>query len=175
MHSTIVDRYPFLADFLDFGRVGTPDLGDVALAAGAYAAYDEDATSPDADRYPRTSSATGYAFHYYGLDHEPYRDEIDAEDEDEFCSGDEDDIEERVQSLLDDGKRFSPDEIIDLSFDIYSPDLLVELIRTSRPRFEQRHAYLLAPHWGDVQLEYHEDPHDRECRFGDEYRVNLPE
>ena len=85
------------------------------------------------------------------------------------------DVECLVEEALDNGVRFRPDDVIELSYLIWDQDLLVRLISTSKPRFLQEHADELSPQWGSVELEYHEEAFDEEYGDGSTYHVNTPE
>jgi len=85
------------------------------------------------------------------------------------------DVECLVEEALDNGVRFRPDDIVEISYLIWDQDLLVRLISTSKPRFLQEDADDLASHWGPVELEYHEDAFDEEYSEGGTYYVNTPE
>jgi len=85
------------------------------------------------------------------------------------------DVECLVEEALDNGVRFRPDDIVEISYLIWDQDLLVRLISTSKPRFLQEDADELASHWGPVELEYHEDAFDEEYSEGGTYYVNTPE
>jgi len=85
------------------------------------------------------------------------------------------DVECLVEEALDNGVRFRPDDIVEISYLIWDQDLLVRLISTSKPRFLQEDADELASHWGPVELEYHEDASDEEYSEGGTYYVNTPE
>lgn len=82
-----------------------------------------------------------------------------------------------VEEATNRGVRFTPEDIIDLSYELWDQDLLVQLIAHSKPRFLQEHADELAPRWGSVQLEYQEeafeeDDFDAEKKDGRNYHVN---
>ena len=85
------------------------------------------------------------------------------------------DIECLVEEALDNGVRFKPEDVIEISYLIWDQDLLVRLISTSDPRFLQEDADELASRWGPVELEYHEEAFDEEYSEGNTYYVNTPE
>ena len=85
------------------------------------------------------------------------------------------DLDYLVEEATNRGVRFTPEDIIDLSYELWDQDLLVQLIAHSKPRFLQEHADELAPRWGSVQLEYQEEEFDEESNDGHTYHVNLLE
>lgn len=95
--------------------------------------------------------------------------------EDDFRNDADDDIERFVKEALDNGIRFTPDDIIDISYHVWDKNLLVRLISTSKPRFLQEHADMLSFRWGTVELEYHVEAFDHEYNEGNTYYVNTPE
>ena len=86
-------------------------------------------------------------------------------------------LESLLEEALDNGVRFKPKNIIELSYDILDQELLVRLISTSKPRFLQKHADELAPFWQPVELEYHEEEFEHEAwdSLNGIYQVNIPE
>lgn len=85
------------------------------------------------------------------------------------------DLDYLVEEATNRGVRFTPEDIIDLSYELWDQDLLAQLIAHSKPRFLQEHADELAPRWGSVQLEYREEAFEEESSDGNTYRVNLLE
>ena len=197
MGNDFFDNHPILGSVLDLNHDGSLNAGEVAAASAFGALYADEMmrASEEAERDARRTSRDDES-----LNDEDASDSYDNGDRDEersyydFLDDDDvdttsrravmraamsdsylDDIECLVENALNNGVRFKPQDVIDLSYEIYDEDLLVRLISTSKPRFLQEDADELSPHWGTVELEYHEEAFDEEYSEGSTYHVNTPE
>ncbi|MBQ2681414.1 MAG: hypothetical protein IJF97_05700 [Eggerthellaceae bacterium] len=193
MSNDFFNKHPMLGSVFDFNRDGKLGVGEAMSMGGVIGAYADEMmrVSKEAEREANESAwdegDEDDRDPYGGRKHEkPARESIyDYEDVDATsrkavmkAALDADylgDIECLVEEALDNGVRFNPQDIIDLSYEIWDQDLLVRLISTSDPRFLQEDADDLSPRWGPVELEYHEEAFDEEYSEGNTYHVNLPE
>lgn len=193
MSNDFFNNHPVLGSAFDFNHDGSLGVGEAMSMGGILGAYADEMmrSSEEAEREasksPWDEDDEDDRDLYSSRKHEkPGRKSIyDYEDVDSTSRkavmravrGDDydGDIECLVEEALDNGVRFKPEDIIDISYEIWDQDLLVRLISTSDPRFLQEDADDLSPHWGPVELEYHEEAFDEEYSEGNTYHVNLPE
>ena len=196
MSNDFFNNHPMLGSVFDFNRNGSLNPGEAGAmgAFGAMIASEAMRASEEADRDARESSwgddddynlyggskSTGkakrrsvydYDYDDEGVDTTSRKAVMRAVSDDSYDG----DIECLVEEALDNGVRFKPEDVIEISYLIWDQDLLVRLISTSDPRFLQEDADELASHWGPVELEYHEEAFDEEYSEGNTYYVNTPE
>ena len=195
MNNDFFNDHPMLGSVFDFNRDGSMSLGEAGAmgAVGAMFASEAMRASGEAEREAGKSPWDDNDDDDYDLngsrgneEEEVERDSVYDYEEVDTTSrksvmkaiNDDDydgDIESLVEEALDNGVRFKPKNIIELSYLIWDQDLLVRLISTSKPRFLQEHADELSSRWGPVELEYHVDAFDEEYSEGNTYYVNTPE
>ena len=192
MSNDFFNNHPMLGSVFDFNRDGSMSPGEAGTmgAIGGMFASEMMRASEEAEReasesrwdddYDRDSlsgkkgkkkSARESIYDYEDVDTTSRKAVMKAINDDDYDG----DIECLVDEALDNGVRFRPDDIVEISYLIWDQDLLVRLISTSKPRFLQEDAEELASHWGPVELEYHEDAFDEEYSEGSTYYVNTPE
>lgn len=59
------------------------------------------------------------------------------------------------------GVHFTPDDIIELSYEMQDEDLLAQLVAHSKPRFSTKHAEWLDLRWGAVRFLCMEEAYER--------------
>ena len=196
MGNDFFNNHPKLGSFFDFDHDGSLDLGEATTMGGLFGAYanemleeskkaereanesswDDDDSDDDDYDYPDSEdgygeSAYGSMFNHEGIDTTSRKAIMKA-----VSNGDyPDDVEFLIEEALDNNVRFKPEDIIDLSYEIWSEELLARLIATSKPRFLQEHADELSGRWGGVELEYHEEAFDEEYGEDGTYYMNTPE
>ena len=193
MSNDFFNNHPMLGSVFDFNHDGKMNLGEASTmgAFGAMYATEAMRASEKAEREARESSwdDEGDDYDTYGSRRSEGKAEFesayDYEDVDTTSrrsvmdaikhEDDEGDVECLVEEALDNGVRFKPEDVIEISYLIWDQELLVRLISTSKPRFLQEHADELASRWGPVELEYHEEAFDYEYSEGNTYYVNTPE
>ncbi len=171
MSNDFFDNHPMLGSVFDFDRDGSLSLGEAA-AIGAFGALYADEmmrAEEEAEREARRSrwdddggdscnskNQRSISFLASGYDDED--DSVDTSSRSAVMravmEGDSfGDTECLVAEALDHGVRFRPEDIIDLSREIFDKDLFGRLISTSSPRFQQEDADDLAPHWAHFEIE----------------------
>ena len=193
MSNDFFNDHPMLGSMFDFNHDGSMSLGEAGAmgALGAMYATEAMRASEDAEREAGDSPwddddddfdlygsgnrekepARESAFDYEDVDTTSRKAVMRAVKDDDYLG----DIESLVEEALDNDVRFRPQDVIDLSYEIWDQDLLVRLISTSKPRFLQEHADELSSRWGAVELEYHEEAFDEEYSIGNTYHVITPE
>ena len=192
MSNDFFNNHPMLGSVFDFNRDGSMSPGEAGTmgAIGGMFASEMMRASEEVEReagesrwdddYDRDSfggkkgkkkSARESIYDYEDVDTTSRKAVMKAINDDDYDG----DIECLVDEALDNGVRFRPDDIVEISYVIWDQDLLVRLISTSKPRFLQEDADELASHWGLVELEYHEDAFDEEYSEGGTHYVNTPE
>ena len=192
MSNDFFNNNPVLGSVFDFNHDGSMSAGDAGAmgAIGGMFASEMMRASEEAEReasesrwdddYDRDSlsgkkgkkkSARESIYDYEDVDTASRKAVMKAVNDEDYDG----DVECLVEEALDNGVRFRPDDIVEISYLIWDQDLLVRLISTSMPRFLQEDADELASHWGPVELEYHEDAFDEEYSEGGTYYVNTPE
>ena len=193
MSNDFFNNHPMLGSVFDFNHDGKMNLGEASTmgAFGAMYATEAMRASEKAEREARESSwddeGDDYdtyssrrseekaefesAYDYEDVDTTSRRSVMDAIKHED----DDGDVECLVEEALDNGVRFKPEDVIEISYLIWDQELLVRLISTSKPRFLQEHADELSSRWGPVELEYHEEAFDYEYSEGNTYYVNTPE
>ena len=192
MSNDFFNNHPMLGSVFDFNHDGSMSPGEAGAmgAIGGMFASEMMRASEEAEReasesqwdddYDRDSfsskkgrkkSARESIYDYEDVDTTSRKSVMKAVNDEDYDG----DVECLVEEALDNGVRFRPDDIVEISYLIWDQDLLVRLISTSMPRFLQEDADELASHWGPVELEYHEDAFDEEYSEGGTYYVNTPE
>ena len=192
MSNDFFNNHPMLGSVFDFNHDGSMSPGEAGAmgAIGGMFASEMMRASEEAEReaseslwdddYDRDSfsskkgkkkSTRESIYDYEDVDTTSRKAVMKAVNDDDYDG----DIECLVEEALDNGVRFRPDDIVEISYVIWDQDLLVRLISTSKPSFLQEDADDLASHWGPVELEYHEDAFDEEYSEGGTYYVNTPE
>ena len=192
MSNDFFNNHPMLGSVFDFNHDGSMSPGEAGAmgAIGGIFASEMMRASEEAEReaseshwdddYDRDSfsskkgrkkSARESIYDYEDVDTTSRKSVMKAVNDEDYDG----DVECLVEEALDNGVRFRPDDIVEISYLIWDQDLLVRLISTSSPRFLQEDADELASHWGPVELEYHEDAFDEEYSEGGTYYVNTPE
>ena len=192
MSNNFFNNHPMLGSVFDFNHDGSMSPGEAGVmgAIGGMFASEMMRASEEAEReasdslwdddYDRGSSSSKKGkkksaresiYDYEDVDTTSRKSVMKAVNDEDYDG----DVECLVEEALDNGVRFRPDDIVEISYLIWDQDLLVRLISTSSPRFLQEDADELASHWGPVELEYHEDAFNEEYSEGGTYYVNTPE
>ena len=192
MSNDFFNNHPMLGSVFDFNHDGSMSPGEAGAmgAIGGMFASEMMRASEEAEReasesrwdddYDRDSlsgkkgkkkSARESIYDYEDVDTTSRKAVMKAVSDEDYDG----DVECLVEEALDNGVRFRPDDIVEISYLIWDQDLLVRLISTSKPSFLQEDADDLASHWGPVELEYHEDAFDEEHSEGGTYYANTPE
>lgn len=199
MSNDFFNNHPMLGSVFDFNHDGSMNLGEAMSMGGVFGAF-ADEMMRESEKAEREASGSPWDSDDDDDDDDDDYDLYSIDEEDAWESGRESvydyddvdttsrasvmkairgddydgDIEILVEEALDNGVRFKPEDIIEISYPIWDQELLVRLISTSKPRFLQEHADELALHWGPVELEYHHEAFGEEYSEGSTYHVNTP-